>query len=194
MILCYTVARLLGALAEAEAMALCVPMSIAVADAEGGLVVFARMDGSLPASREIAVSKAYTAAVLRMATDEVGKRAQPGGQLYGIQHTHTGKMVLFGGGLPLRLRGKVVGAIGISGGTPDEDVQIARFVVEALEEMESWARFIRGVLPETRLGERPAHRLEAKLGDVLQEMHHPLSPRGHCILAGALILAAREDQ
>ena len=76
-------------------------MAIAVVDSEGGLQLFKRMDGALPVSTELAVSKAYTAAVLRMPTHQVGELAQPGEALYGIQHTHNGRIILFGGGYPL---------------------------------------------------------------------------------------------
>lgn len=190
----YPVARLLGSLAETESAALGVPMTIAVADNEGGLVFFARMDGALPASREIAVSKAYTAAALRMATEEVGKLAQPGGDLYGIQHTHPGKVVLFGGGLPLRLNGEVIGAIGVSGGTVQEDVQIADSVVAALAEMEEWSRSIKGLLPDTGWKNGWTTRLEIRLSEAFNQLSRPLSPRESFILAGAVILAAYEGR
>lgn len=192
--LTYPVPRILGSLAETEAAALGVPLTIAVVDDEGELLFLARMDGALPASREIAVAKAYTAAALRMATDEVGKLAQPGGSLYGIQYIHPGKMVLFGGGLPLRLNGKVVGAIGISGGTVQEDVQLADSVVKALAEMEEWSRSIKRWLPETRLRRGWTGRLEIRLSEAFNEINRPLSPREHSVLAGAIILAAYEGR
>lgn len=187
------VARLLGSLAETEAEALGVPMTIVVVDDEGGLVFLARMDGALPASREVAVSKAYTAAALRMATEEVGKLAQPGGSLYGIQHLHPGKVVLFGGGLLLRLNEKVVGAVGISGGTVQEDVQVADSVVEGLAEMEKLSRSIKGLLSQTRLKRGWTARLEMSLSEAFNAINRPLSPHEHCILAGAIMLAASES-
>jgi propionaldehyde dehydrogenase len=128
-------ARRLGDLAEAEAAAIGVPVTIAIVDGEGGLVYLARMEQSLPASRELAIAKAQTAASLRMTTEEVGRLAQPGAPLYGIQHVDPGRVVLFGGGMPLKLGGAVVGGLGVSGGTVEEDVRIARPVVEALEKM-----------------------------------------------------------
>jgi uncharacterized protein GlcG (DUF336 family) len=190
----YPVARLLGSLAETEAVALGVPVTIVVSDDEGAVVLLGRMDGALPASREIAVAKAYTAAALRMSTDELGKLAQPGQALYGIQHTHPGKMVLFGGGVPLRLKGKVAGAIGISGGTVQEDIQVADSVVKALTEMEKWSRVIKKWLPRNMVHESWTARMEITLSETLKEMSHPLSPREHFILAGAIILAAREAE
>jgi uncharacterized protein GlcG (DUF336 family) len=169
-------------------------MTIAVADQEGGLVFLGRMDGALPASREIAAAKAYTAATLRMATDEVGKLAQPGAALYGIQHTHPGKIVLLGGGLPLRFKTKVIGAVGVSGGAVREDVQVADSVVRAFAEMEKWSHFIKKLLPKKRLEEGWIDRMGITLSEAFRDMTHPLSPRGHSILAGAIILAALEAE
>ena len=111
------IARLLASIAEDKASHMAIPMAIAFVDERGGLVFFTYMDGYLPAGTEIAISKAYTSATLQMATSEVGKLAQPGEMLYGIQNMFNGRIVLFGGGLPLYLNGKVVGAVGVSGGT-----------------------------------------------------------------------------
>jgi uncharacterized protein GlcG (DUF336 family) len=138
----YSLTRILSFLAERKARNLGVLVTIALVDEGGQLLAYGRMDGALPASGELAVSKAYTAAALRMPTQEVGALAQPGRSLYGIQHTHQGRIVLFGGGLPLRLGGGVVGGVGISGGTVEEDIRIAEAVVKALEEMEDWSHQI----------------------------------------------------
>lgn len=193
MIMSYALARLLAALAESEAAALRVPMTIAIANSEGGLLFFGRMDGALPASTELAVSKAFTAACLRMATDEVGRLAQPGGSLYGIQHTHPGKIVLFGGGLPLHLRGSVCGAIGVSGGTVEQDIQVAQPVVEALEEMEYWSSLVKGLLPAGYLERERTRGLELRVREAFDHVRQPVSPRACFVLAGAIILAAFED-
>lgn len=134
------VAEILVARCRAEAARLGVPMAVAVADAEGGPQWFARMDGALPVSSELAVNKAYTAAAIRMPTDELGRLAQPGAALYGIGNGHGGRIVLFGGGLPLVLGGRVVGGIGVSGGSVAEDVATARPAVELLAEMERHAK------------------------------------------------------
>jgi len=193
MTMSYPLARLLGSLAESEATALAVPMAVAIVDGEGGLLFFARMDGALPAATEIAVSKAFTAAALRMSTDEVGKLAQPGGPLYGIQYTHPGKIVLFGGGCPLSLNGKVCGAIGISGGSVQEDVQVAQPVVEALVEMEKWSCFVKGLLPAGYLERLGNDGLEIRLYGVLEQMGQPVSSWSCSILAGAIFLAASDE-
>ena len=187
--LSYSLARLLGTFAEVQALSLGVPMAIGIVDEKGGLLFFARMDDTLPASTEIAVSKAYTSAVLRKSTHEVGKLAQPGEPLYGIQHTHQGKIVLFGGGLPLRLKGNVVGAVGISGGTVEEDIQIAETVVNALKTMEQWSEPIKKSLPSGYMQESQINRLGHKLQETLEQMRYPL-PAGHIfILTGAMCLS-----
>lgn len=142
------VSEMLAGAAEAEARKMEVPVSIAIVDSEGGLQLFKRMDGTLPVSTELAVSKAYTAAILRMPTHQVGELAQPGAALYGIQHTHNGKIVLFGGGFPLCIEGTTVAAIGISGGTVEQDMKVAEPALRMLEQIESWAREIRLLLPQ----------------------------------------------
>jgi uncharacterized protein GlcG (DUF336 family) len=188
----YPVARILGTIAENKASDLSVPMAIALMDGEGGLLFFGRMDDTLPASTEIAISKAYTAAVLHMATHELGKLAQPGGELYGIQHTHNGKIVLFGGGLPLQLNGQFVGGIGISGGSVNEDVQVAECVVNALEEMEYWVKRIKTSLPSQPLENIRISQLENRLREALEQMNCDLPTGAPSVLVGAILLASSE--
>lgn len=148
----YVVAEILVSVAEAEASNMAVPVAIAVVDAEGGLQLFKRMDGTLPASTELAVSKAYTAAVLRMPTHEVGELAQPGGMLYGIQQTHNGRIILFGGGYPLCIKGQIVGAIGVSGGTVEQDMLVGLPAVDLLRDIQHWAEELKDVVPPTARG------------------------------------------
>ncbi len=185
----YVVAQILANVAESEASNLGVPMAIAVADAGGGLQLFTRMDGALPASSEIAVSKAYTAAVLRLATHELGQLAQPGGILYGIQHTHNGKIILFGGGFPLLLDGEVVGAIGISGGSVDEDIRVAQSVVEMLKYMECWSEKIKGLVPAAMLGPSSVMRVKDELQRVLAQIIPSVSTDTITALTGGILLA-----
>jgi uncharacterized protein GlcG (DUF336 family) len=182
-------ARLLGCIAEKKAADLGVPMSVAMVDSEGGLVFFSRMDGTLPVSTELSVSKAYTSAILRMSTEELGELAGPGGALYGIQHTHSGRIVLFGGGVPLRLQGRVAGAIGISGGTVDEDIQVAECVAECLEQMENWAGPLKDVVPSGLPDAIPVNRLECMLHEALEQIDCDLPPMAAFIVSGAIILA-----
>jgi uncharacterized protein GlcG (DUF336 family) len=143
----YVVSEILASVAETEAAKIAVPMAIAIVGGEGGLQLFKRMDGTLPVSTELAVSKAYTAAILRMPTDQVGEMAQPGHALYGIQHTHNGKIVLFGGGYPLCIQNEVVAGIGVSGGTVEQDMQVAKPAVQMLEFIECWAKEIKPLVP-----------------------------------------------
>jgi uncharacterized protein GlcG (DUF336 family) len=145
----YTVRSAQGlSLADASAIAACaeacarkvgVPVCISVADADGRQILFHRMEGSLPASSQLATAKAWTAASYRMGSDELGRLAQPGGMLFGVGATGGGQAVLFGGGLPCRAGGAVIGAIGISGGTVDEDMQIARHALDGFSEARAMA-------------------------------------------------------
>lgn len=187
----YQVVKILGRIAETEALAINVPMVIAFSDENGYPLFFGCMDQALPASREIAVSKAYTAAVLRMDTKTVGELAQPGEALYGIQNTHGGKIILFGGGMPLTIDGDVVGGIGVSGGTVEEDEKVARPVREAFDEMVKNAIQLRKVLPGKSLSpalvDRILNLLNKKLGEFDEEN---VGSHDALILAGAVILAS----
>ncbi|WP_415914805.1 GlcG/HbpS family heme-binding protein [Rhodopseudomonas palustris] len=119
--------------AEHKAAEIGVPMVISIADATGGMLLLHRMDGALPASFDIAINKAYTAAIFRMATHDLGALAQPGRSLYGVQTTNQGRVVIFGGGYPVLRRTTVIGAIGVSGGTVEQDMQIATFALQTFE-------------------------------------------------------------
>ncbi|RCW45659.1 MULTISPECIES: heme-binding protein [unclassified Halanaerobium] len=107
---------------KAEKMNLAAVISV-VGD-DGKLITFKKMDNALPISIELAPAKAYTAYALRMTTQELGEISSPGNMLYGID-TSCENIVLFGGGIPLKSQGEVVGAVGVSGGTVDEDIEIA---------------------------------------------------------------------
>ena len=85
------------------------------------------MDDSFIASYDVAFNKAYTVVGLKISTIELKKLAQPGGSLYGIQNTNDGKIVIFGGGEPLMIGGRIVGGPGVSGGTEDEDTALAAY-------------------------------------------------------------------
>ncbi|WP_018236859.1 heme-binding protein [Ensifer sp. BR816] len=110
----------------AAARALDVPCSIAVVDSSGHLLSFVRQDGAMAGSAELAVDKAFTAYIFNNRTDTLGALTQPGAELYGIQHSHGGRVVAFGGGIPIRYEGRTIGAIGVSGGTVAEDIAIAQ--------------------------------------------------------------------
>jgi uncharacterized protein GlcG (DUF336 family) len=124
-------ARLVLDAALAKADEIGQPMNVAVVDDGGHLLAFARQDGAILASIDIATRKARTAVLLKMTTAELGTAAAPGGPLYGIEVTNGG-LVIFGGGIPLtRSRGEVVGAIGVSAGTVEQDVTVAQAGVGA---------------------------------------------------------------
>lgn len=125
--------RMLAA-AEAKAREIGVPMVMAVVDDGGNLKAFRRMDGSLLVSVQLAVGKAYTSAALRQPSQDVGALAQPGAVLYGIGLAEPGRIVTFGGGLPLSRGGRIIGGIGVSGGTVEQDEEVARAGQQALEQ------------------------------------------------------------
>ena len=122
--------RILSA-AEEKATEMGQPMNIAVMDAGRNLVAFHRMDGAWAASTDIAIAKAFTSAGRGLTTRKIGEMAQPGQPLFGINTTNGGRIVIFAGGVPLIRDGEVVGAVGVSGGTPDEDHEVAEAGVTA---------------------------------------------------------------
>ena len=123
--------RILSA-AEEKARQMGQPMNVAVMDAGRNLVAFHRMDGAWVASTDIAIDKAFTSAGRGLATRKIGEMAQPGQPLFGINTTNGGRIVIFAGGVPLMRDGEVIGAVGVSGGTVDEDEEVAEAGVAAL--------------------------------------------------------------
>jgi uncharacterized protein GlcG (DUF336 family) len=109
-----------------------VPMSITVLDKGDILVAFARMDGAWFGSIDIAQNKAYTARTFDMATKDLALLAQPGAPLYGIEASNLGRLIVVAGGIPLKLGDRIVGAIGVSGGSAEEDHDVAQAGVAAL--------------------------------------------------------------
>ena len=113
------------AAAKKKAAEINTKMDIAVVDAGGNLKAFARMDGAWLGSIDIAQRKARTARWFDMDTGEIGKLSQPGGPLFGIEHSNGG-LITFPGGVPLKNgRGEMVGAIGVSGSTVENDHAVA---------------------------------------------------------------------
>ena len=123
--------RILSA-AEEKARQMGQPMNIAVMDAGRNLVAFQRMDGAWVASTDIAIDKAFTSAGRGLTTRKIGEMAQPGQPLFGINTTNGGRIVIFAGGITLMRDGEVIGAVGVSGGTVDEDEEVAEAGVAAL--------------------------------------------------------------
>lgn len=109
------------------------PSSIAVVDAGRNLLAFVRMDDALLASIEISQGKAYTARSLNMHTRDVGPLTHPGQPLYGLETTHRSPLVTFAGGRPVELGGSIAGAVGVAGGTVDQDQEIADAAAAAIE-------------------------------------------------------------
>lgn len=118
--------------AFAEGKKIGVPVCFAVADAHGTLLYFNREKGALMVSVGIAQKKAYTSAVMKKATGELAAQSLPGGPIYGINIADP-NLVIFGGGFPLYEKGEIVGAIGVSGGTVEEDVVIGEAVLAVFE-------------------------------------------------------------
>ena len=118
--------------ARARAQALGTQMCIAIVDSGANLKAFARMDDAWVGSIDIAVKKAKTAVFFGMPTGAIGKLSQPGGSLYGIEHSNEG-LITFPGGLPIVDEdGVLVGAIGVSGSTVENDEAVARAGVDVL--------------------------------------------------------------
>lgn len=126
-------ARKIIAAAEKRANELRQPMNIAVADGGGNLVAHARMDGAWIGSIDIAINKAYTSRAFDISTRELAKSSQSGGQFFGIHASNGGRVMIFAGGVPLRRQGQVVGAVGVSGGSGEQDQAVAEAGAAAFE-------------------------------------------------------------
>ncbi|WP_035559713.1 GlcG/HbpS family heme-binding protein [Hymenobacter sp. IS2118] len=119
--------------AHQKAVAMNVKMNIAVVDAGANLVAFIRMDDAWLGSLDISIKKAKTARFFDMPTGAIGGLSQPGGSLFGIEHSNGG-LITFPGGIPIKGRsGGVMGAIGVSGSTVEDDHAVAEAGVKALE-------------------------------------------------------------
>lgn len=119
-------ARTLISGAREKAEQIGVPMCIAIVDESGQLIAFERMDGGKITSAIIAQDKAYTAAGAKRTTESYGAASQPGSPAYGINSAIGGRLLVVGGGLPVIVDGEVVGAIGLSSGTPAQDTECAQ--------------------------------------------------------------------
>ncbi|AAZ25014.1 MULTISPECIES: GlcG/HbpS family heme-binding protein [Colwellia] len=110
-----------------------VPMCIAVVDESGNLIAFERMDGGKVHSITISQDKAFTAASARKGTHEFNKACIPGhkNNLFGIHTALGGRMCIVGGGLPITFNGSVVGGIGVSSGSPEQDLGCAQAGVDS---------------------------------------------------------------
>ena len=108
---------------------------IAVCGPEGNPISVHVMDGAFLVSFDVAMKKAYTSVAVKMSTKELSVLAQPGGTFYGVDKMDGGKIVIFGGGVPLKIDGRIIGGLGISGGTGEEDHSLAEYGLSVLPEI-----------------------------------------------------------
>jgi uncharacterized protein GlcG (DUF336 family) len=120
-------AKFLAAQVEKKAKEMGVRAVVAIADEGGNLKLCECMDDSYLASRDIAINKAYTSVALKMSTKKLSALAAPGASLYGIQFTNNGKIVIFGGGDFLEAHGKILGGLGVSGGSEEQDTALSAY-------------------------------------------------------------------
>src|ERR1700729_2315423 len=127
-------ARQIIAAGERKAIELGIPYNIAVADVGGGLIAHVRMDGAWLGSIDIAINKAWTARAFDMPTDDLSHCAQSGQQGFGLNTTNDSRVVIFGGGIPVKRDGTVIGAVGASGGSVAQDIEVAEAAVTGFTE------------------------------------------------------------
>lgn len=118
-------ARRIIAAGEDRAQQIGQPSNIAVVDAGGNLVAHVRMDGAWIGSVDIAINKAFTARAFDIATADLADNAGPGDQFFGISGSNQGRVMIFAGGIPLREDGRIIGGVGVSGGSGDQDQTVA---------------------------------------------------------------------
>jgi uncharacterized protein GlcG (DUF336 family) len=123
--------------AETKAKGVGIPYNIAVVDAGGRLVTFVRQDGAPIGSIDLAIDKVATARIFDRSTSELASLTQSGKPLFGIQETNAGKVVIFGGGIPVWYGDHIVGAIGTSAGTVEQDIAVAEAAITAWDGLPS---------------------------------------------------------
>lgn len=124
-------ARIIMEGAEAKARDLGVDMDIAITDDNGSLLMFHRMDNGRITSIDIAISKSFTAAAARRSTRSYGEVSGPGGPAFGIHVSNQGRFMIVAGGLPLFVDEEIVGGVGCSSGSPDQDEVVAQAGIDA---------------------------------------------------------------
>ena len=125
-------ARRIIAAGEDKAREIGQPMNIAVADAGGNLVAHVRMDGAWIGSVDVSINKAFTSRAFDITTQDLAANAQSGDQFFGIHASNGGRIMIFAGGIPLKSEGVVVGAVGVSGGSGEQDHTVAEAAAAAL--------------------------------------------------------------
>ncbi|GAA0317468.1 heme-binding protein [Oceanobacillus sp. FSL W7-1293] len=119
--------------AEKEAEKIGVSMVISVVDEGANLIAVHRMNDAWLASIDIAQNKAWTSVALKMPTSNLAEATVPHAELYGLNTTNNGRIVLFGGGIPLVENDQVIGAVGVSGSSVEHDMQVAQAAVDVFE-------------------------------------------------------------
>jgi len=107
------------------------PMNIAVVDGGANLMTFTRMDGAWLGSIDIAINKAFTAKAFDISTRELGLNSQPGNQFFGIHVSNHDRVMIFAGGIPIKMNDLIVGAVGVSGGSGEQDQAVAEAAITA---------------------------------------------------------------
>ena len=128
-------AKQLMEIIEKRAEAVGLKAVIALCHAHGNQSAVHCMDDAFLVSYDVATKKAYTSVAVKMSTMELSKIAQPGQTFYGVDKLDGGKIIIFGGGIPLKVDGKIVGGLGISGGTGEQDHDLALFGEAAFQEL-----------------------------------------------------------
>ncbi|MFC5756584.1 MULTISPECIES: GlcG/HbpS family heme-binding protein [unclassified Rhizobium] len=126
-------AKLMLSAAEAKAVEFAIAYNVAVVDAGGHLIAFVRQDDALIGSIDLAIKKAVTARLFDKKTDYLASLAQPGRPLFGIHQSNDGNVVIFGGGLPVVREGRLIGAVGASAGSVEQDIAVAQAAVSAID-------------------------------------------------------------
>jgi uncharacterized protein GlcG (DUF336 family) len=108
---------------------------IAVCGPDGNPIAVHVMDGAFLVSFDVATKKAYTSVAVKMSTMELSKLSQPGGTFFGLDKMGDGKIVIFGGGVPLKVGDTIIGGLGVSGGTGEEDHSLAEYGLSVLQEV-----------------------------------------------------------
>lgn len=125
-------ARCMLAAAEEKANSFEIAYNIAVVDAGGHLLAFVRQDGGLTGSIDLAINKAKSARLFDKTTASLAELSQPGRPLFGIQAGNGGRVVIFGGGVPVRIGAQIVGAVGASSGSVEQDIAVSEAAISAL--------------------------------------------------------------
>ena len=118
---------------EEKAKEIGVPVCFSAVDEGGNLIYFQRMEGTLLISTKVSQDKAYTACALRCPTADLADITKPGESLWSLHNSGDGRIICFGGGYPIKVDGKVIGAIGVSGGTAEEDMAVATYALEKMQ-------------------------------------------------------------